>query len=213
MTRRDRPGLMARLAVAGVLLVTAAACSSSEPASTKPTFGGGAARTVAPGELAAAKARAGIDDCPAAGEQASVDDALPDVTLDCLGGGQPVNLSTLAGTPTVINLWASWCVPCRKELPLLARADAEYGDALRVIGIDYKDSDPDAAIELARLSGVTYPLLVDADERSKADLGVVALPQTIFVDAQGRMIATERKEFRSYADLTAAIERHLGVTP
>lgn len=210
---------MIRRILAVALLLVLAACSSSDPQSTKPTFGGGTdgadgtASTVAPAELAAAKARAGIADCPAAGEMASGDDTLPDITLDCLGGGRPVNLATLTGTPTVINLWASWCHPCRQELPLLGRAAGEYGDKLRFIGIDYSDADPDAAIELARLSGVTYPLLVDAGHRAKADLRVVGLPQTIFVDAQGRMIATERKEFRSYAELTAAIEQHLGVTP
>ncbi|MCD9199617.1 TlpA family protein disulfide reductase [Aeromicrobium wangtongii] len=200
--------------VAAVLALTLAACSSSDPEPAKPTFGGGGAATSGSSdELAAAKARAGIEDCPAGGERASGDGALPDVTLACLGGGRSVELSTLTGTPTVINLWASWCVPCRKELPLLARVDAEYGDRLRVIGIDFKETSPGAAIELARATGVTYPQLSDPDQSAAAGLGVVALPQTIFVDAQGRITATERKEFRSYADLTAAIERHLGVTP
>lgn len=196
-------------------LLTLTACTSSEPASTEPTFGGGGgtASTIAPDDLAAAKAQAGIDDCPDVDGTATGDEALPDLTLDCLGGGTPVTLSALAGTPTVINLWASWCVPCRKELPLLARADQQYGDRVRVIGIDYKDQDPDRAIELARDSGVTYPLLVDVDETVKAALKVVGLPQTVFVDARGRMVATERTAYRSYADLTAAIERHLGVSP
>ncbi len=140
--------------------------------------------------------------------------ALPDITLDCLGGGTGVRLSGLTGTPTVINLWASWCGPCREELPLLAKADKEYGDSLRIIGIDFDDAAPDDAIELARASGVTYPQLVDRDTKTKGAFAAIAgLPWTIFVDAQGRMVATERTPFRSYADLTAAIRRHLGVTP
>ncbi|MET1037953.1 MAG: TlpA disulfide reductase family protein [Aeromicrobium sp.] len=200
-----------RTVVAVAALVVVSACTSSEPSSTKPTFGGGPAPTVAADELGAAKQAAGIEDCPVAGGTASGDDPLPDLTLECLGGGTPVNLAGLTGTPTVINLWASWCVPCRKELPLLARADQEYGDAVRFIGIDVRDRAPDDAIELARVSGVTYPQLSDPDQQSAADLKVVALPQTIFVDRQGTIVATERKEFRSYADLTAAIERHLGV--
>jgi cytochrome c biogenesis protein CcmG/thiol:disulfide interchange protein DsbE len=203
-----------RALLAASTLVAVAACTgSSEPADTKPTFGGGPAPTVAPSELSAAKAAAGIDDCPVADGTATGDDALPDVTLDCLGGGRPVELAGLAGTPTVINLWASWCVPCRKELPLLAQAHEELGDRVRIIGIDYKDEAPDDAIELARVSGVTYPQLSDPDQETARSLGVVALPQTVFVDAQGTIVATERKEFRSYAELTAAIERHLGVAP
>lgn len=202
-----------RLAVVAALLLTLTACSSSEPVSTKPTFGGDAGTTIAPGDLAAAKAAAGIEDCPAPGEPSSGDDTLPDLTLDCLASGEPVDLARLTGTPTVINLWASWCKPCRTELPIMARADAAYGGAVRFIGVDYDDGDPDRAIALAADSGVTYPQLSDPDRTSKAPLRVIGLPQTIFVDAQGRMVATERKEFRSYADLTAAIERHLGVTP
>ena len=210
-----------RTLLAASTLVAVAACSgSSEPTSTKPTFGGGPAPTVAASELSAEKAAAGIEDCPAprgpdaSPRAATGKDALPDVTLDCLGGGTPVELSSLAGgRPTVINLWASWCVPCRKELPLLARAHEELGDAVQVIGIDYKDPAPDDAIELARVSGVTYPQLSDPDQKTASALKVVALPQTVFVDAQGTIVATERKEFRSYAELTAAIERHLGVAP
>ncbi|MET0449890.1 MAG: TlpA disulfide reductase family protein, partial [Aeromicrobium sp.] len=150
--------------VAALLVLTA--CTSSEPESTKPTFGGGPAPTVAADDLGVAKAAAGIEDCPDARGAATGDDALPDLTLDCLGGGRPVDLAGLTGTPTVINVWASWCKPCRKELPLLARADAEYGDGLRVIGLDFKDDAPDAAIELARVSGVTYPQLSDPGQAS-----------------------------------------------
>lgn len=205
--------MRARVLVAAAALVLTAACSSSEPGDTKPTFGGDAGTTVAPADLAAAKAAAGIEDCPVGGAPASGDEALPGLTLECLGGGTPVDLSRLTGTPTVINVWASWCIPCRKELPLLARADADYGDAIRIIGIDYQDQAPDGAIALAEASGVTYPLLSDPDQKTKGSLRVVGLPQTVFVDAQGRMVATERVAYRSYADLTAAIERHLGVTP
>lgn len=192
------------------LLVALAACTSAPPRD-KPTFGGGEAPPVDESALAAAKADAGIEDCPTSDAAAPAKDALPDITLDCLGGGKAVTLSGLAGTPTVINLWASWCEPCRKELPLLAKADEEYGSALRVLGVDFDDPAPDDAIELLKVSGVTYPQLVDRDTAIRTSLAVVGLPQTVFVDAQGRMVATERTPFRSYADLTAAIKRHLGV--
>lgn len=194
-----------------VLLVLLAGCTSA-PSGEKPTFGG-SAPPVDESALSAAKAAAGIEDCPTADGDPSGSKALPDITLDCLGGGSPVDLSGLTGTPTVINLWASWCEPCRKELPLLAKADQEYGDTLRIVGIDFDDPAPDDAIELLKSSGVTYPQLVDRDSAVRTSLGVVGLPQTVFVDAQGRMVATERIPFRSYADLTAAISRHLGVTP
>ncbi|MGA8988407.1 TlpA family protein disulfide reductase [Aeromicrobium sp.] len=201
-----------RLVVAALVLLLPG-CAGSDPNGSKPTFGGDMAATPDAAELAVAKQRAGIEPCPAAEATAPGDRGLPDLTLECLGGGAPVRLAGLAGTPTVINLWASWCGPCREELPLFARAHEAYGDRLRFIGIDFADSAPDAALDLARESGVTYPLLSDPDSTTKAPLRVVGLPQTIFVDPQGRMVATERIEFRSYAELTAAIDRHLGVEP
>jgi cytochrome c biogenesis protein CcmG, thiol:disulfide interchange protein DsbE len=200
-----------RVALLALALLLTAGCGASETEHRSPTFGDGTAPTVAPGDLAAAKQRAGIADCPASKGDAPAEAGLPDLTLECLGGGTPVRLSGLAGTPTVLNLWASWCGPCRDELPLLAKAQRAYGDRIRVIGVDFADSAPDAALELARRSGVTYPLLVDPGSRTKVPLRVIGLPQTVFVDAQGRMVATERSAFRSYADLTAAISKHLGV--
>lgn len=194
------------------LLVALGGCTSA-PSGEKPTFGGGSAPAVDESALSAAKAAAGIEDCPASNAPAPDKKALPDITLDCLGGGKRVNLSGVAGTPSVINLWASWCEPCRKELPLLAKADKEYGSKLRILGVDFDDPAPDDAIELLKVSGVTYPQLVDRDSAIRTSLAVVGLPQTVFVDAQGRMVATERTPFRSYADLTAAIKQHLGVTP
>lgn len=200
---------------AGLALVLAAlvaGCGGEEP--SKPSFGGGSdASSASDHELAALKAAAKIEDCPPSDAKAPADDALPDVELDCLGGGRPVRLSGLAGKPTVINLWASWCTPCRDELPLLARADREYGDRIRVIGIDVADAAPEAALRLADRSGVTYPQLVDRAGRTRAALRFTGLPLTVLVDAQGRMVFTERAPFRSYADVTAAIRRHLGVAP
>ena len=195
------------------LFVTAliAGCGADEPA--EPSFGGGSEPAGASsGELADLKATAKIEDCPTTTETASGKDALPALELDCLGGGRPVQLSGLTGVPTVINLWASWCEPCREELPLLAKADREYGERVRFIGIDVADAAPEAALRLAQESGVTFPQLVDRAGRTRAPLKYVGLPQTIFVDEQGRMVFTERTPFRSYADVTAAIRRHLGVT-
>ena len=151
-------------------------------------------------------------DLPLADAGAEGDGALPALELPCLGGDGSVDLSRLRG-PAVVNFWASNCKPCREELPLLARLDRDTGDRLTVVGLDVRDADPDAAVALARRSGVTYPQLSDPTFRTRGAFRVLGLPQTVFVDAQGRMVATERVPYTSYADLTGAVRRHLEVQP
>lgn len=140
-------------------------------------------------------------------------ETLPAVQLAALGRGPALDLATPPGVPTVINLWASWCGPCKAELPLFARAHRELGDRVRVLGIDFADPAPEAARQLAARAGVTFDLYVDPDSTLKADLKVIGLPQTVFVDPGGNVVATERRAFHSYADLSAALARHLGVKP
>lgn len=205
--------------VATVLLL--GACSDVDTEPDRPTFGG-AAGSSAPGggdpDVAGARAAAedaGIRPCSdldVAAGPAVGDGALPELELACLGAGGAVDLSRLRG-PAVVNLWASWCKPCREELPLFARLDEQTGDRLAVVGIDVQDSDPEAAVRLAADAGVTYPQLVDPDSVARGPLRVVGLPQTLFVDAQGRMVRTERVPFTSYDDLTAAVRQHLEVQP
>ena len=181
---------MRRIAAA-LAIALLAGCSSSPAAKPDP----GAKPDTAPTETVAAT------------------ESLPDVTLDGLVDEKPLAVADLTGTPTVINLWASWCGPCKKELPILAKAHTSYGDRVRILGVDFADESPAAAISLAGSAGVTYPLYVDPKSKLKNDLRVIGLPQTVFVDGQGTIVATERRAFRTQADLSAAILKHLGVKP
>jgi thiol-disulfide isomerase/thioredoxin len=138
---------------------------------------------------------------------------LPHVTLPALDGGKPLELAGLSGVPTVINVWASWCGPCKAELPLFAKAHRELGGNVRVLGIDFADPAPDSARQLAATAGATFPSYVDPKSTIRADLKVIGLPQTVFVDGRGTIVATERRAFRSYADLSEALVEHLGVKP
>lgn len=204
---------MKRFAAATLLAVAVVVLAGcSEAPTDKPVFGQGEAPAVDDAALAKAKAGAGIEDCAPAERTKVSEDGLPDLILDCFGGGDPVNLAGIRG-PAVINLWASWCKPCKEELPLFAKAHRILGDRMQFVGIDFADDAPDAALELVAKSGVTYPQLADPTSTVKTDLKVVGLPQTVFVDRQGTIVATERRAFRSYSDLTAAIKKHLGVTP
>ncbi|MFI5045500.1 MAG: TlpA family protein disulfide reductase [Acidimicrobiia bacterium] len=117
---------------------------------------------------------------------ATIGTKAPDFGLSTLDGGT-VRLSDLRGTPVVLNFWASWCVPCRDEFPLLRTADrAAHGD-YAIVGVNAGDLRGDAKA-FARDEHAKWTNGFDAD-RSVAKLyGVRGLPQTIFIDANGTIV-------------------------
>jgi thiol-disulfide isomerase/thioredoxin len=137
--------------------------------------------------LRALRDKAGIEPCAPSASTDAVKGGLPDVTLPCLGGGEDVSLAGLRG-PLVITFWASWCGPCRRELPIYQRFAKKYAGRVGVLGIDTNDVHPDAALELARKSGVTFPLVADTETAVAGEgLRVVYMPTIAFLDADGRL--------------------------
>ena len=118
---------------------------------------------------------------------ASQDEPLPELSGESLYG-QRLDAATYAdGNVLVINVWANWCAPCRREQPQLARVANRYRDeGVRFLGINYQD-DRDAARAWVRGFEVPYPSLFDPSGRSAADLGFLALPDTYVVDPGGRI--------------------------
>jgi thiol-disulfide isomerase/thioredoxin len=164
-------------------------------------------------ELRRIKADAGVADC-VPGTADPVDDGLPDVTLPCLGGGPDVNLSTLRG-PLVVNLWASFCGPCRRELPIYQQFSEQYAGRVDVLGIDYNDTQAELALSLIKDTGVTYPLLADpATEMvgKGAFQRIIGLPVLALVDAEGTVVFQEPLEIKSLRQLEELVEDHLGVS-
>lgn len=117
-------------------------------------------------------------DTPIVGRPAPVFD------LETLDGGR-LSLGDLRGSAVVLNFWASWCIPCREEAPLLTAADATYGSrGVRVLGVVYQDSAASAR-DFMRRYGQTYAGLLDANGRTAIDYGVYGIPETFFIDAAG----------------------------
>ncbi|MDQ3751774.1 MAG: TlpA family protein disulfide reductase [Actinomycetota bacterium] len=123
-----------------------------------------------------------------AGDQAGPPERLPDFTLPLLSGDGKVSGKSLAGSPVVINFWASWCLPCREEAPLLERAWRTYRDeGLVVIGVNARDSAADAK-GFVREFDITYPVIVDDDlDLMHKMSGIVGWPQTFFVKRDGHL--------------------------
>ena len=91
--------------------------------------------------------------------------------------------------PAVVNVWASWCLPCRSEAPLFSAAHEAYSDRVEFIGIDVED-DRDSASEFIAEFGLDFDHYFDAHRGVPAELGGFGTPITYFVDAEGEIIET-----------------------
>lgn len=110
----------------------------------------------------------------------------PDFTLPVAGGGE-VSLSHLRGNPVVLNFWATWCPPCRREMPHLNRLYNEYkGMGLRLYGVNLQESEQ-VVQEFSEAYSLNFPMLLDM-RAEVSDLYLIhAIPVTVFIDAEGRV--------------------------
>jgi len=139
--------------------------------------------------------------------------ALHEQSNRLLGGGTAAfdkRLRKLRGYPVVVNKWASWCGPCRAELPILQKVATERGREIAFVGVNARDKRP-AAISFSDDFPTPYPSYEDADEKIALALKVPAnFPATVLVDAKGRMVFTKQGGYATSRDLEADIDKHLG---
>ena len=112
----------------------------------------------------------------------------PEFALRPVGGGEPVALSVLRGRPVVVNFWATWCAPCFQEHPVLTRAARSLGSRAQLLGVVYEDGEDQVRGFLAR-QGASYPSLLDPDSKTAIAYGVFGVPETFFIDGEGRIAA------------------------
>jgi thiol-disulfide isomerase/thioredoxin len=180
------------VALAGVLAGFLSYRSAHAPAPAAATPDDVAVSTTAP-TPAAAGANAAPDDAPASANAPTnrpIPDRVPELTLPNLAGRQ-TSLRQFLGHPLIINFWATWCAPCRREMPLLQQLRRTYhGEGLEIVGIavDFRAAVADYVAHQA----VEYPLLIGEDSGLAATekFGMQAvLPFSVFADAQGRIVA------------------------
>ena len=192
----------------GVVVPLLAACASG--GSTGAIKPGSHSIDVGNKQLVSFKRQTDIPDCPQV-SSTGVDGGMPGVTLPCLGGGRSVDVAGLRG-PMIVNFWASWCGDCRREMPALA-AYAKSHPAVKMVGVDFLDPQPGAALELAKGSGVEYPLV--ADPKGSLDKAsplphIPGLPLTVFLDAKGAIVHIESGAMLTEHDVATAAAKYLG---
>lgn len=127
-------------------------------------------------------------------------------------GGQPVALEQLKGKVAVVNFWATWCPPCRKEIPDLIEVHAQYRErGVAFLGIAVEDNS-ELVQDFARASGIDYPLVIGKEQgmvlMQKLGNRLAGLPFTLVLDAQGNIVANRRGKMNA-ARLTEALQAAL----
>ena len=192
------------VAALAVLAALVAGCTAEDPA---------------PGPAPSGAARAVVGEgCPTLGQQSTAAAALPDLELPCLGGAggtgaagpAPLPLRRLTGTPTVLNLWASWCAPCREELPALARLHRAAAGKVRVLGVASQDR-PGAALAYAADQQLPFGSLDDSAGRLARALRRPGLPVTVLVAADGAVADVYQGPPLTDRTLRTLVRTQLGV--
>ena len=157
---------------------------------------------VAVGVMVGCGAPGGPDGAAASGGPAAVFDArpgtiqlvadpavLPELTMQTLDG-RTITSEDLRGKVTLVNFWATWCGPCRAEIPDLIRLQERYSDRLQIIGVS-EDEGPVQVVEsFAAQFGINYPIVMTTPELDEAFPGVMALPTSFMIDPDLRVVRT-----------------------
>jgi thiol-disulfide isomerase/thioredoxin len=114
-------------------------------------------------------------------------------------------IAALKGYPVVVNVWASWCGPCRFEFPSLQNLSAKYGKKVAFLGVNSLDSDDAAKTFLSEVP-VPYPSYTDADQSIKTSLGARGFPDTAFYNRSGELVLLKQGQYPDEKALQADIE-------
>lgn len=123
-------------------------------------------------------------------EATEPENLAPDFTVEDMEGNL-VKLSDFRGTPVVLNFWASWCGPCKAEMPEFEEAYHAYGDQVQFMMVDLVSGRSETkAMGLAVIeeAGYTFPVFFDANQEASAAYGINAIPMSIFIDANGAIV-------------------------
>jgi thiol-disulfide isomerase/thioredoxin len=131
------------------------------------------------------------------------------VQMDCLDRSEGAQLGALRG-PMVVNVWGSWCGPCKKEIPVLRAFHERAKDKVALIGVDVEEANFDDGRTFVERNGITWPNLYDPDGRSREYFGL-GVPVTWFIAADGSVAYKHVGIIKDLDEILMLTEKHLGV--
>ena len=129
--------------------------------------------------------------------------------LKCLDGKSTVDIGQIKG-PVLVNVWGSWCGPCKEEMPIFVDFYSKYKEKVSLIGISVEESDVQNARDFVKLYGMSWPNLNDPDGSTRETLGM-GVPITLFIDAQGRVAFRKIGVVTTIEELERDTQKYLGV--
>jgi len=129
--------------------------------------------------------------------------------VTCLDGNSTLDIGQIKG-PALVNVWGSWCAPCKDEMPIFVDFYGKYKEKVSLIGINVEEADVQNARDFVKLYGVSWPNLNDADGSTRATFGM-GVPVTFFIDAQGRVAYKKIGVVTTIEELENDTKKYLGV--
>jgi thiol-disulfide isomerase/thioredoxin len=129
--------------------------------------------------------------------------------LKCLDGNSTVDIGQIRG-PALVNVWGSWCGPCKKEMPIFVDFYGKYKERVSLIGISVEEADVQNARNFVKLYGVSWPNLNDPDGSTRGTLGM-GVPITLFIDVRGTVTYRKIGVVTTIEELERDTEKYLGV--
>jgi len=128
--------------------------------------------------------------------------------LECLGGGAPIAADAIVG-PALVNVWGTWCAPCKREVQLFAHFLQKSDRSVQVIGIAVEEKSQAVVKKFIENHGMTWPVLYDKSGSTRATFGM-GVPVTWFIDETGKVVHKKYGPFNSTEEVQLAVAKYLG---
>ena len=129
--------------------------------------------------------------------------------IQCLDGGRTINASAIKG-PVLLNVWGSWCAPCKAEMPIFVDFYNKHSSQVDLLGISVEEADIEDARSFVKRYGVKWPNFYDAKGTTRGTLGM-GVPMTLFIDEKGVVVHEKIGVVNSLSELEDLTKKHLGV--